>query len=494
MTKTLSFFICAMTLAACSPAANGGGSSGGDDNNGGGPGGGQKPPGDGNGGNPDNNPPPGPTTPPLVQGMVAPVAATTDGKVLYVSGDQTQSLSLVDVASGKTTVLAQTIAKTDSVLVQGNVVAFWTGVDANTGIGAFHTYTSANGVKDGDTKSVAGLFGASDDGSRIVYTTAATSTPTMTLTIAGADLSTPTTVVANVGVGTSTKRCLPTFGFVGTRLLAAACTGTATTATVHAIEADGTAVTVLTSAQSFWAADKAGDKVLVISSVGSASVHSLPDNKSTTIDTGVGFGALSDDGSTVLYRAGTALKRSSTSVPAPQTVVAQGVRGLLTVSTDLAWVMAFSNAPDTQNQAVERYDIQLADAKNPGALSALLAATTGTPIGFTATNSHAVYMTDLPLSGVVGSLRAKPLAGGAEVELAKDAFLPQIMESGARVLYQANLKASGNSAVGDILVHDLASGKDAKAIVGAVDAGYISDGKNVYYTMGDKGLFSSAIP
>jgi hypothetical protein len=486
--KTLALSVCAMTLVACSAPGNSTSGYNGDDN--GGSSGNTSHPG-ADGGDPGKDggggPPPGTA---LVDGTPAPVAATTDGQLVYVD-DQGTTLAVVDVASGKSTTLAKGIQPTDVILVVGKLVAFWTGVDKTTGIGAFHVYSAASGVKDGDAASMGGLFGASDDGSRLAYSSAATSAST-TITTAAGDLSGPTAVAINVGFGTAQKRCSPIVGFAKQRLFAATCAGTATTATVRAVDASGTAVTILSSALPFLSTDAAGDKVLVISSAGAASVHSVPDNAATAIDTGVGFGVLSDDGQTVLYRAGTALKRSATTAPQPQTIVTTGVRGILTVSLDFAWAMAFSNAPDDKNAMTERYDIQLADGKNPGALSTLLAGATGIPVGFT--QSHAVYMTDLPDQGLVGAMHAKPLGGGSDVQLASDGLFPQILGS-SKVLFQAGFKqVDKNTLIGDVQVADLGADGKPVTIVAGADPGYVADAKNVYFTVGGKTLYWKAIP
>jgi hypothetical protein len=154
--------------------------------------------------------------------------------------------------------------------------------------------------------------------------------------------------------------------------------------------------------------------------------------------------------------------------------------------------MAYSNAPDTANTNVTRVDLQLADTATAGALTPLLAASTGSPVDFTATSTHAVYMTDLPATGSpVGTLRARPVAGGGvEVTLAQNAALARVSSAGAKVVFIDNIQGTSGSAVTvDIEVADLAGNGKPAALVKGVDVGFDLDASNVYFTVAGKGLY-----
>jgi hypothetical protein len=191
-----------------------------------------------------------------------------------------------------------------------------------------------------------------------------------------------------------------------------------------------------------------------------------------------------------------ALMRSATANPTPTQLVASGVRGLAGSTKDLAYLMAYSNAPDTTNQNVPRIDLQLANGTTPGALTTLLAPSTGEPAGFTATGSHAVYITDLPATGgPVGTVRAKPVAGGAEIVLAQNAAYPQMTTAGAKVLWMDNFVQVGTDGVSvTVEIADLAGAATATAVVDGVDPGFYADDKNVYATVAGQGLFMKALP
>ena len=205
---------------------------------------------------------------------------------------------------------------------------------------------------------------------------------------------------------------------------------------------------------------------------------------------------MSGDGTKIFYRTtGNVLKTAASTTPVNATQLTTGVRGMLGMSADEKYVMAYSNAPDTANTNFPRIDLQLASLSAAGALTPLLAASTGLPVGFTSTNSHAVYTTDLPASGPpVGALKAKPVAGGAEVVIAQKAVLPRLVKATAKVAYADNLQQVGQGVAVDINVADLAAGATPKLVIDAVDVSYDLDDKNIYYTVAGQGLFYKAIP
>src|SRR5262249_23702260 len=140
-------------------------------------------------------------------------------------------------------------------------------------------------------------------------------------------------------------------------------------------------------------------------------------------------------------------------------------------------------------------DLQLASATTPGPLQALLADATGSPIGFTATSSHLVYLTDLPSSGgPLGTLKAKPLAGGNEVTVAPKAALARVTTNPATLLFIENVDATQTSVTGDLAFADIGGGGQPKVLVQGADITYDHDDKNVYFTVPGYGLYYQAIP
>lgn len=448
-----------------------------------------------------NNKDGGSTVPPgtlLKQGDVSIQGVTSDGYVVYtLTAGNATSLEIVNVSTKQSTVLAQTFGQNDGVVVDGKVVAFWTGVQNS--VGSLSLWSAANGVKSVGPNSISGFFAASPDGTRVAYSTNVSQQRLTSIAVGNPALSPASTIAfTNVGQGTQQAPCPPSMGFTGTRLFVSVCFNTGTAPSIRTTSDTGVNTTILTNSDGTWATSAAGDRAFVIAATNKAAQsHTVPGNQSTNIEQNVAEGVLTANGATAIYRTtGNVLKMASTTAPVNATVLTQNVRGLLGLSPDDKYVLAFSNAPDTANQNFPRIDLQLASATAAGALTPLLAQSTGLPVGFTSTSSHAVYITDLPASGPpVGNLKAKPVGGGAEVMIAQGAVLPRLVKGSAKVAFADNLQQVGQNGVAvDLEVADLAAGGAPKLVIDAVDVSYDLDDKNLYYTITGQGLFYKAIP
>src|SRR5262249_20131471 len=143
------------------------------------------------------------------------------------------------------TVIAATFGAADDFAIDGMVVAYWTNVDAQTGIATgLSVWTSAVGVKAVPTATATldGLFAASDDGTRIVFSQA--------VTAIGPDLVLGTragTVLKTIAAAGNYTNCQPAVGFTKAIAFAQSCTGAAgTTATLRSVDtAAGTTVSTV---------------------------------------------------------------------------------------------------------------------------------------------------------------------------------------------------------------------------------------------------------
>jgi hypothetical protein len=480
--------------SAASPAtADDGGAGPGDAGTGGpGPGGGEL---DGASGDGGNRAPPGTL---LTQGDVTILGVTTDGHVLCTSNDgSSTNLEVVDVAMKQATVLVQNLGPDDFGMVDGKVIAYWTGV--TSGVGTLHIWTPASGMKEAGAGSLRGVFAASSDGSRIAYSTNTSDQGLTTITVGNPALNPPSTdAFPNVGQGTQQDPCAPSLGFVGTRLFVSICLNTSTSPSIRTTSATDVNTTLVTNCDGTWSASAAGDRVFVIAGGNNqGESRTVPGNTNTNIEQSTDEGWLTSDGSKTIYRTtANALKSASTTAPVSATLLVQGVSGLLAKSADDKYALVFAHDPDNTNPSVTRTDLQLASIMAAAPLTALLEASTGLPVGFTSTSTHVVYLTDVSASGSpVGDLRARPVSGGAEIVIAQQAVLPRLVKGTAKVAFADNLQQVGNGGVvGDLKVADLAAGAQPKLVMDGADVAYDLDDTNLYYTLPQQGLFYKPLP
>jgi hypothetical protein len=408
----------------------------------------------------------------LVHGAAQLIDVTSDGNVAY--RDTSGKYMLLDAASGRANYVMDALPG-DLLYASGKAVALWTDVHFDRGvvIGALHVYT-AEGVRDGDARSITSSFVTSADGSRLAYLGAMTATnpPTFTMTLANADLSAPITVATNVGLGTVERPCVPRYRFRGDRFFAATCDGLDTYASLRTVDEAGNVALVASDIAPSWTSDDRGERVLVVTSTREAQLHALPENRIATIDTSVDDARLSSDGRTVVYTSMMALKRWSVERPFPTTLVGQGVRGLLAVSPDFAWAMTYAN---TDGARAPLFDIQLANLRTPGPTRLLVPTPTGHAVAFT--RGFALYEPDRVDYHPGAMVRAAPLAGGLPEDVCAECRLLVIWTASDQVAFTA----AGDDDTAGIFVRDLTTSRTRQ--IGVIDAwAYAAtDGRKAYY-------------
>jgi hypothetical protein len=379
----------------------------------------------------------------LKQGTAILLDVTSDGQVVYLAANgSARTLESVPATGGQQTVIdANFDTAADEAAVSGGVVGVWKAVAANR-LGTFGVWTKASGLKTSiATNSVATLIAGSPDGSRVAFgvngaagANGPTNTDlavTSTATPAGTAVFTGTTA-SGTGVNLAATKCSPDIGFVGKRLFAAHCSGSGTGSTAARLYTLGETDTTPTrldasggaagTIKSSWIADKAGTKVFATASAAASTGFVFDIAKASgpalaTLDTAVTGGFFNADGSAFIYRTtadGIAgVRRASVSAaPAPITLVADAE--LLDVNAARDKMLVSVVAP--QNKLV---DIRLADTSSANQTpTALVPTATAQPLGFTTGGTHALYVTDASQTG--NKLKAKPVAGGAEVLVAEN--------------------------------------------------------------------------
>lgn len=399
------------------------------------------------------------------------VTVTDDGAVVFTRrAATTTSLEVFDPVSGASTVLAARFAPRDQVRVAGKVVAFWAAVDAS-GIGELGVWTRAGGLEQVGAGSLSGVFSASEDGSRIAFSSNAGAGRTSDISVGSSTLSAAPAVVIRSAVAAA-PACQISLAFVQSRLFAATCTQGENAPTIRSVSKDNEVLTVLSSAKNAWATDATGTKVLVISSGGVASVHTIPGNQTTVIDQHVASGKLTPDGNSVVYltEAGDLKKSFSTTVPLGLQTLATGIRGIDVFAPGLSYALVSSTAPDATNRNLVRHDIELHSISpglsfipTPTEPEPLVSSPTGLAVGFVSDGGLAVYLSDLPAMGLpLGTLKAHAVAGREDVVLAHEALTPRLLDSRAqssRIVFADHPKLEGDRlAAVDVEIVDAATG------------------------------------
>jgi hypothetical protein len=415
--------------------------------------------------------------------VLALVGTTSDGVVVYTrEKSTTTSLEWLDPSTKATGVIAAQWTNDDKVVIAGRVVAAWSGGSL---------FVSSNGAsKNLSTSSAPGVFAASDDGSRIAY-------------VSNGSLIASDVTVAPISV----DACAPKLSFVGSRFLAASCDAASGDATVRTVDDAGRVVTIASSAKNDFATDDAADLVFVISSSGVASVHSLPDGVSTHIDDDVAWGRLSADGRAVVYRTNAnVLKRAGTVSPIDPSTLDENVRGVVDVAPGFDQALTFSNPPDTANPSVVRFDLQLTPIPQgkpliptPTKPTVLLRTSTGELVGFPEVGDRALYVVDLPATGLaIGTLKSQTFPGsfaaGVETELAKGVFSPVLVKGTSNVVFADHLVMDGaRVATVDVEMVDAEKGTTV-SIVKGVDARFEVTSNALVTTSGARDIRVTPLP
>lgn len=455
------------------------------------------------------------TPKPLKQGGAVLLGVTEDDQAVYVTiGGASSSLEAVSLAGGTPTVIAATIdPQNDNVVVSGSAVAWWTGIDANTGVGTINVWSKAAGAKTAlNAASAAGVFAGSSDGSRVAFSVAAnpqgTQTDLWVTDTATAAAVTNGIFIVNdsINLASAGGDCAPDMEFVGKKLFAAFCTGTSANATDARLylvpDASTTEVRLDTVGAAnglikpLWFSDTTGTKLFVVGAGASSTGRVIDTVASTSValEDGTGLaGFVTDDGSAVVYRTNAGgLKRAGTgAAPAPKTLLA-GAKIILDRSRDKSKMLV-----STLDPANDLVDIRSVDTVTENQTPKDIVATaTAYPIGFTGSGGHAVYLTDM--TDTTNKLKAKPTAGGTERELAKDIEALGIEPGGDGLILVENGVPQGQLTLSELRYVNAGTGaSSAKITDGVPDSGFIIQKKKLVYTrvaqMG-AGLYVADLP
>jgi hypothetical protein len=406
----------------------------------------------------------GPVTPHGTQLAASPTlqidGVTTDGYAIY-SDTAAMTVSAVPLAGGAPLRIGP-IDATNSVFVSGKVVFFEPAMTQGNGIttSTLAAWTASGGAASISTSAVqippgsaSGYAAVSQDGSRILFM----ETPdgiTATLTLATVDGKTKTPLVTNLDV--ISTGCAPYVLFAGSNAVASFCIISTTSAdagsssdggddgggggappmlTLSTFTGPTYAQNVLTTApQLAFGVDSAGARVLVYQPSGLV-VYPIAGGAGTLIDaTGVGA-FFTKDGANVIYTStAPALKRSPVANPAPVTL-APGLAGLLALSPDESWVLAYKSIGN--NGAT--YDVSLASALTPGTPTALAATPTAEIFGdaFTTDSKYAMYFANIDLTTMLGDFYVAPTAGGTPTKVTSSAW-SEAAAAGSKVVVNDN--------------------------------------------------------
>ena len=350
---------------------------------------------------------------------------------------------------------------------------------SSSAIGAtLNLWTTAGGLKpnvaaDSSTYELT----SSSDGARIAFTFDTTEeTTALAVTTPEAPSTTANATTAVITGMNIASPCVTNFRFVKRTLFSTHCAGARTTLTgaslVTVPDVPSPTPKTLVNGDvpadalvSRWEADESGTKVFVVGGpAAEGRVVTVADGAIAHIETGTNRGFLSGDGSTVFYRTtASAFKRApATDAPTPVVLIASGYAGTSRrASRSPDGKHIFFRSLDGRDDGA--MDLKLADLTTAGQSPIDLVATpTGLPAGWTATSSHAVYLTDLPprtglRSSFSGKLKVRPAAGGAEREIAVGADAPWMLSTGTKGIFTDNEVATPLP-IADLKIFDATSG------------------------------------
>lgn len=448
------------------------------------------------------------------------VDVTADGQVIYFAANgNAATLEAVPAAGGQQAVIdANVDPDNDTVGVSGGAVGIWKAVDADTGLGTFSFWTKAAGAKQNvATGSVATLFAASDDGTRIAFSVNGSATST-DLAVTSTATPVATAVLAgstNVGSGINiaSQSCFPDTSFVGKRLFSAHCPGTSANAQAARLYtvADGATTPVRLDANGgangslfpLWISDRAGTKLFATSSSQASNGLlfdvAMPGAPFATLDPNTVDGFMLDDESAAIYRtteAGVAGIRRGTAVAAPvkTTLVAEPA-----LPSQLA--LAGKNVGTTKILLTtlapvdELTDVQVADVTTANQTpTAIVPTATARPIGFTRGGTHVLYLTNVTENG--NALKAKPVGGSAEIAVAQNIAALAFGPGGWVVLVDNEKAVNADLSTFDLKTVDLTKGGQPTLVSSNALGDFYVSGQKLVYTKLQQGagIYAADLP
>ncbi len=419
---------------------------------------------------------------------------TTDGYVVYMdNADKNMKVvSLTPPDGGAATPV--TVAQFNAnafVSVVGASILVWPSPGAKLPVSPLYAWSAAKGPVTIDSNALVGAGGLSADGSKIAFVSTPGNARAGTIVVANIDgtgrqvIETDVPTLSNLNLA----GCGVTVSFPGgksDKVAAAWCPAGSTTQTitVHTV-ANATNLDVATgiAPNSFasFVSDPAGSKLLTVFANPDGGVSSI-----AVVPTAGGQTTKIEDGdiaafftsTTVHYLAGTSYKSSPAVNPSPKALATvTGLNGIYPtlLPPDQAHVLLFT----AQNSTTNGTDLLLVDTTTAGQTPKTLQATpTGALYGdaWTADSSRVLFVDGIQLigGGLVGTLRAAPVATGVPTKVADNVWITWAL-GGSKITYgdnSANIDGAANFRT-DIRTLDLAAaGAVAKLIVNQADANY----------------------
>lgn len=375
----------------------------------------------------------------------ATITGIAGDQVIYQAIDQNGvSLNAVPIGGGTASKIADMV-QGDRAVVRGGAVGLWRSV-AN-GVGTFSVWTKAAGLKAGPTGSIAGLFAATDDGSRIAFSVAATANSSRLAVVDPATVTATTTYNGGDNAAMNiAQTCRPFLRFAGKTFVGAYCTAGSAVRARLVVVADGATTfdsivsnsTNANGIQPYFQLSKDNTKVMVLGLPDTEAgvtadeqlrVVTLLGGATQVIDTDVYDGVLDATGSVVVYQTGTgALKRSTTGAsPVPVEILPAGtIKSVEAYTSDRGRLLFASTDPDQNTGAVDLETATTAAANAPADVAAA-----AQPIGFNGAESHFLFV---KASATGASLLGKPVAGGADKDIFADPEIALVPPAGAGVV------------------------------------------------------------
>lgn len=456
----------------------------------------------------------------LATGEITIHGVTSDDHVIVSrkTNAGTTALEAIKLADGTTTTILASLADGTWVSVKGNAVAVWSNVSV-TGVGHLSIWTpEAKLSADVAGGAPARYFWASEDGKRVAYyANAAThndDVESTELVVRDTDTGDSAAVLAgDERVSFADDACGSSIGFVGTTMLATYCSVTNPQARLVTVPASGakTAQFLVGGVYSFWSADTTGSKIFVIAEDLAEGMVVSNDGSDppaiTSLEFDVKDGFVMKDGSAVVYRAGTTLRRLPLGggAGAVATIAKDEVRHVWGISSDQKRVL-FNSLPgipvDPQDPGGQRYfDLRIVDTSATDVDARVLVPTeSAIPVGFSGNDTHALFFSKGPKLDAIGatgtSRRSMP------IQFRTMAVTP----TGSGAVLSEDARTTGGI-VGVDLVHvDFAAGdptSDAlvrKVVAKGVMSGEYAFGKAapqsfVFVSVGtEPGLYRTSLP
>ena len=310
--------------------------------------------------------------------------------------------------------------------------------------------------------------------------------------------------------------CGSFIGFAGKTLVAAYCPSGSDSARLVTVgtSVDGPParrVLVDGGLRPSWRADSTGSKIFVIAQTDDEGRVVTNDGTDpapvTPIEANVQEAFMLQDGSAVVYRTGTALRRVTlgTAPSAPVTIATGEARGILDVSSDQSRILyhALEGVPvDPENPDGERYyDLRTVTTNATEAAPNVLVDTErALPLNLTGNGAHALYFSTAP------RLVSVATDGSGSLERALDFNRMDVAPSGSQAVITVNARQQGTKAVTDLVYVDFsrsqAGGPWSKTIAESVGSGGYKFGVTAKNTIvfallpasGQAGLYRTELP